>query len=121
MMDYIDVAQDFVESASSADTLVKLAALFEKTIQRLGCTYFVCASSVDPLNLPEHAVFLTNYPEGWPVYFSEQKYHKIDPIFLTANKQITPFIWSDQSWRATYVVPTLSNGLKHIISATSRS
>ncbi|WP_339863267.1 LuxR family transcriptional regulator [Paremcibacter congregatus] len=99
--DYFALAQGFIEKSKRADDLYGLTNLFEQTIKALGCRYFVCASNVDPLNIPYYAICLTNYPVEWALHFSEQQYQKIDPIFMTSQARITPFTWSDESWRAS--------------------
>lgn len=97
-MSYLDAVQEFIEAANGADDLVELGAIFEKAISDLGGIHFVCMSNVDPLRPPESAIVLGNYPEAWALHFSEQQYHRIDPIFNTAQSQLTPFEWPNERW-----------------------
>ncbi|MEZ5758380.1 MAG: LuxR family transcriptional regulator [Emcibacteraceae bacterium] len=97
---YFDQVQNFIEQSAKANNLVDLARLFDLTIRKLGCTHFICLSHVDVFNLPEDAVLLSNYPLEWGLYHHEKQYFKNDPIMDTCKSRITPFIWSDPSWRA---------------------
>ena len=99
-MDQLDLIQGFIEESQRTKNLLDLGQLFEKTISGRGFGNFACASSVDPLNPPKHALVITNYPEEWMLRFSDKSYHLIDPIFRTAQSRLTPFFWSDPSWRA---------------------
>ncbi len=99
-IEYWRSAKSFVEETRGAASLHALAELFWKKIKPMGCKHFVCASSVDPLNPPPHAILLTNYPMSWAEWHSEQHYYKIDPVLKSAEKLLTSFKWSDESWRA---------------------
>jgi len=89
MTRYFRLAQEFIEEAKNSNNIIELSKAFEAVIKKLGCTYYACISNVDPLNPPKHAIVLSNYPAEWPLYFSEQNYHKIDPIYLTTQTRIT--------------------------------
>lgn len=72
-----------------------------REIRRLGFTYAACASHVDPLNPPEGAVMMLEYPRHWVEYFSSQGLAQRDPIYFTARVQPLPFWWRDQKFRST--------------------
>jgi hypothetical protein len=98
---YFDNIQTFIESSSKATNLVELSNIYEKIVTKMGCKYFICVSSVDPLNPPEYAIVLTNYPMSWAIRHSEKQYFRYDPVFVTSQNKVTPFQWSDQRWLST--------------------
>lgn len=104
---YFDLVQNFIERTSLVVNMTELAKLFDETIQKLGCTHFICLSHVDVFNLPDDAVVLSNYPLEWGMYHNEQQYHKNDPIMDTCKERITPFTWSNSSWRSLLSVDKL--------------
>lgn len=98
-MDYFELTQKFIEDCSNVTSLRQLAELFNVLTKKIGCTHFVCMSHVDVLNPPDDAIVLSNYPIEWALYHSEQQYHRIDPVMHTCRSQLTPFKWSDETWR----------------------
>lgn len=98
-MNYFELTQKFIENSKKASDLKELALLFNSLIKKMGCTHFVCLSHVDPLNPPDDAVVLTNYPLEWGIHHSKQQYHRFDPIMHTCKNRLTPFTWSSETWR----------------------
>lgn len=99
-IEYWRTSKRFVEKSRKAKSLKELTELFWSCIKPMGCKHFICASSVDPMNPPPHAIILTNYPITWTQWHSDQEYYKIDPVFKTVQKRFSPFKWSDERWRA---------------------
>ena len=98
-MDYFDLTQKFIEDCKNVTSLKQLAELFNVLSKKIGCTHFVCLSHVNVFNPPDDAVILSNYPADWVQYHSEQQYHRIDPVMHTCRSQLTPFKWSNETWR----------------------
>lgn len=98
-MNYNELTQTFIESCGRAKSLKQLAELFNDLAKKIGCTHFVCMSHVNALDPPDDAIVLSNYPLEWAQYHSEQQYHLIDPVIHTCRTQLTPFKWSDETWR----------------------
>lgn len=98
-MNYFKLTQTFIEDSKKAGDLKELALLFNRLVKKMGCTHFVCLSHVDPLNPPDDAVVLTNYPLEWAEHHGKMQYHRFDPIIHTCKTKITPFTWSNDTWR----------------------
>lgn len=99
-MNYFELTQTFIEKSNYANNLLELTNLFGDFCKKLGCTHFVCLSHVNPLDPPEDAVVLTNYPLEWAKHHGANQYHRYDPIMETCKTSVQPFEWSNYNWRA---------------------
>lgn len=100
-MSYLDLTQSFIEECNRTSSLQQLALLFGRFCKSLGCTHFVCLSHVSPLNPPEDAVVLTNYPIEWAKHHGANEYHTYDPIMATCKSSVQPFEWLNSNWRGS--------------------
>ncbi len=91
-MNYLDIAHSFVERTARSTSAQHISADFTRTLEELGFRYFACSSHVDPLR-PVRAVMVLNYPREFVEEFSVQAWHRIDPVFLRADRSPTPFSW----------------------------
>lgn len=98
MIDF-DALQTFLETCATETDSDSIAEAFRQTIEELGFRYFACCSHVDPLDPPDRAVLVHNYPADWVKHFGEAKLHRIDPVFEFAQRQPLPFFW-DAALRA---------------------
>ncbi len=95
----------FASQCEAAQSLADLEAIWRGRIGELGFTFAAVGAHVDPLR-PERATYVfQNYPEAWIGYFSEQRYHLVDPVFRAAESGVAEFVWTDPeflqplSWR----------------------
>ncbi len=89
----------FAEMCERAQSVDEVQEIFMREVRRLGFSYAACASHVDPLNPPEGAVMMLDYPRPWVEHFSNEGLAARDPIFFTARIQALPFRWSDKKFR----------------------
>ena len=118
-MSPFDLAQTFLEDSARAESVPALAAIFQRTLERLGFPYYACCSHVDPKRVPRNAVVLFNYPENWARTFIEGQFYKIDPVLIRAEQSLMPFFWDTPSITAGASKPqkailaeAASNGVK---------
>lgn len=90
----------FAERCEAARSADEVRELFLNELDKLGFSYVACASHVDPLRPPRGAVTMIRYPRAWLEHFSASNYAARDPVFLTANRQLLPFRWTDPKFRA---------------------
>lgn len=91
---------DFTEACQRIDDINQLGAYFLDEMAAIGFPYVALASHIDPLNPPPGAVVMLKYPTEWVAHFSDQGYHRYDPIFETANRWSRPFLWSEGGFLA---------------------
>lgn len=89
----------FAELCERAGSVEEVQEAFMGEVRKLGFSFAACASHVDPLNPPEGAVMMVDYPRAWVERFSAQDYANRDPVFLTARREALPFRWSDKRFR----------------------
>ena len=94
----LEIAASFVEDAQRIPSLTSLVWKFQAALQNLGFQYYACGSHVDPLH-PESAWMLLNYPQSWVEIYSERQLHKIDPVFLRAERAFDAFHWKADDFR----------------------
>lgn len=97
-MNPFDIAQQFIERCEGAERTNQLMPAFARSLENLGFRHFACASHVDPLNA-DHDLMVLNYPPSWVACYSEQQFHRIDPVFLRAERSRSPFFWDDPAFR----------------------
>lgn len=102
-MDALQTAQDFIEYCREAKQAALLAPAFQRALGELGFRYFACASHVDPLRARQ-AVMVINYPKSWVEHYSERQLHRIDPVFLRAERTRGAFFW-DEVFRGRLTQP----------------
>ncbi|MBL8552247.1 MAG: LuxR family transcriptional regulator [Hyphomonadaceae bacterium] len=93
------VPWSFAEKCEKARSVEDIQAIFSREIRARGFSHWACTSHVDPLNPPNGAVMMFDYPRPWVEHFSAQGYARRDPVFLTARRQALPFQWSDRVFR----------------------
>ena len=95
-MNHFDRLQSFVELCHNHTASVEsMEAGFRTHTEEMGLRHYACCSHVDPLEHPNHAVMLHNYPVAWVQHFSEAKLNRIDPVLQLAESRTTPFYWDD--------------------------
>lgn len=99
VVNLLDTAQGFIERSTGTSRLDVLIAAFQQALEQIGFRYFACGSHVDPLN-PQQAVMALNYPHGWLEMYSERQLHRIDPVFIRADRTFRPFHWDDVQFLA---------------------
>lgn len=99
-MNPFDIAQSFVEHCERAEKKDQLIQAFARSLENLGFRHFACGSHVDPLNA-DHAIMVLNYPRNWIACYSEEQFHRIDPVFQRAEHSRLPFFWDDVAFRRT--------------------
>lgn len=97
-MDPFDLAQDFIECAVAGRNLEDVKARFIQIVDRLGFEHFACCSHVDPLNPPDGAVLLHNYPHEWRCELYDRGLYRIDPVLQYAERTLIPFHWNDPAF-----------------------
>ncbi len=102
-MNEFQTAQDFIERCREARQVALLTLAFQRALDALGFRYFACASHVDPLRAKQ-AVMVINYPQSWVEHYSERQLHRIDPVFLRAERTRDPFFW-DEVFRGRTTLP----------------
>jgi DNA-binding CsgD family transcriptional regulator len=90
----------FVEMCDRATQLEQLRQAFLGETERLGFAYASLASNVDPLAPGPYGVIMNRMPEGWVARYSEQAYHRIDPVFEALARRATPFSADDPAFQA---------------------
>lgn len=90
----LDIAQGFIERSAGISCLDVLVAEFRQALEELGFRYFACGCHVDPLH-PRKSVMALNYPLDWVEQYSERQLHRIDPVFIRADRMLRPFHWDD--------------------------
>ena len=93
-MKVLCIAQEFIERSTDIASLDVLIAEFEQALERLGFRYFACGCHVDPLH-PGKSVMALNYPHHWVETYSERQLHRIDPVFICADRMFRAFHWDD--------------------------
>ena len=96
-MDAIEIANEFVDSASTHADLQSLTSDFQRSLETFGFRYFACGSHVDPLH-PAQAIMILNYPREWVELYSERKLHCLDPVFLYCDRMGVPFLWDSDTF-----------------------
>lgn len=99
-MNCLEIGQSFVEQCEGISRLDELKAAFQKAIEAIGFRRFACVSHVDPLNPPESAIIIHNYPHRWMKHFSQCRLDRVDPVFQYAGHTLQPFFWSDDEFVA---------------------
>lgn len=102
-MNEFRTAQDFIEYCLATNQTPPLALAFQHALGELGFRYFACSSHVDPLRASQ-AVMVINYPRSWVEQYSERQLHRIDPVFLRAERTRGPFSW-DETFRGGMTSP----------------
>jgi LuxR family quorum-sensing system transcriptional regulator CciR len=105
---------DFALVCDRAEACDEVEEVLVGEMRALGFAHVACGSHVDPLHPPPGAVMMLDYPDGWAPYFSDQGFALRDPVFATARRQVEPFAWSDQRFRAS-----LDDDQKHIMAAAA--
>lgn len=92
------VKWSFAEACDRAASVEEIGDLFLREVEAIGFSHVACCSHVDPLRPPPGAVMIVRYPLGWVEHFSARGYASLDPVFLTARREVLPFRWSDPAF-----------------------
>ena len=106
-MDPFDLTQLFVERCERDAPAMELTATFQSILEHMGFRLFACCSHVNPINPPQRAVVLHNYPNAWVRSYAERNLHEFDPVFRHAEKEILPFFWDTPNFRASLTPPQI--------------
>ena len=96
----LEIGQSFVERCEEITHLDELELVFRQVTETMRFRHFACVSHVDPLNPPESAIVIHNYPSSWMKYFSSNRLDRIDPVFQYASRTAQPFFWEDDDFLA---------------------
>lgn len=95
-----DIVFAFSERSGLASSLGALAALLFEAAEHLGFRYVACGAHVDPLNTPDGAFLMHNYPVDWVERFTRKQYHRLDPVLRYAETTLDAFSWDDPAFLA---------------------
>jgi LuxR family quorum-sensing system transcriptional regulator CciR len=96
MSQFQDV-QAFVREANKATSLPELKNLIADVIAELGFDQYAFMHHVTGVNVPDHVIRLSNYPEYWIEAVVERGYFFDDPVHVACQRSSAGFVWSELS------------------------
>jgi LuxR family quorum-sensing system transcriptional regulator CciR len=93
-MPSLAIAQDYLASLHSIDSLEGLDEALAETCNRLGCRYYALSQHVDFLHAPGSSLRLHNYPEKWQHWFDSERLGVSDPIHRASHVTAFGFRWA---------------------------
>jgi LuxR family quorum-sensing system transcriptional regulator CciR len=91
----LDIAQRFVELASSVASISDLSNLLEAVCLEIGFTYFALVRHADLRELSPKIIRLYNYPSTWVEYFITNALFAEDPVHLASLLSNVGFAWEE--------------------------
>lgn len=83
-----------VRPLRSARSLADIATVLLEVCQQVGASYYAIAQHVDPQEYGSQGSRIHNYPEGWALWFDDQRLGRVDPVHRASQKSLIGFRWS---------------------------
>lgn len=90
---------DFVETLDECKTVDRVGTTYVAAMTKLGFDRLGMLSVVDPLNPGPRGVSIVHNQAEWIARYSDQAYHRIDPVQRLAQRRATPFSWTEPGFR----------------------
>ena len=89
----------FFRPLRSARNLDDIGNVLQDVCRLVGARYYAITQHVDPHEYGSQGFRIHNYPEGWALWFDDQRLGRVDPVHRASQKSLIGFRWSS--------VPTL--------------